>query len=942
MNDPFDTARLREAVLTAWRGSPTRFREDANAEEDLYLGGYRDRLLVELAQNAADAAGSDGRLRVSFVDRELRVANTGRPLDAAGVASLASLRASAKRDGVGQFGVGFAAVLTVSDAPRVVSRTGGVAFSAQRSREAAGVTGRVPVLRLVWPVDDAEDPVPEGFDTEVRLPLKDGVEPGALLEEFGEQAVDLLLSLDGLTRVEIGDRVWWREGERLHTPEGATDWVVVRVAGELDEDLTAGLGTEQRGTWTVCWALERGSPHRDQVLHAPTPTDERLSLPARLIATLPIEPSRRRLMPGPATDAVLAAAARAYPLLLDRLSPAERTDLVPLPGFPLSEVDDQLRQGVLAELRTTPWLPQPSGALVPPSKAALLPVDSSPLAELLADVVPGLVDAALAAPEHAPALAALDVTRLHAADVVAAVTGIDRPPTWWYRLYDALSPLAEVDADAREALGALPVPLADGRTIPGPRGTLLVEGELALGGAVHPDAAHPLLERLGARRGGPVDLLESLHEDVERSLDDAESGMDVDGLAETVLGLVDRAGIRPGEVPWLAALALRDSSGDWRRADELALPGAAFLELLAEDAPLGILDDAVARAWPPTVLTAVGVLETFAVVVDEEPTDPDHDLADERDWWESLPEPPARMSAVRDLDLVADTAWDAAIRLLVSDPLTAQALREPGGYTGWWVGHHGLLAGQPPRALRMPDATELVGLFDPVPPVAVDPSVLRAIGVRDRLHVASADDVEDLVERLGDERRTISLGTAMRAYTALARAVRDGVVHTGDVRPPVAVRTLTGEVLPAAEGLVLDVPWVLQVVDRERVVAVGAEFELAEPLAELLDLPLATEVVVGTPAGTPSPVAWADLGAVVDACDLVGIPVPAGGPMVHEELTVRIGLIDYRVAWWVVDGVAHCTDTTEGMSRALAWVTDRWAERHTFAALLEDPETLLD
>jgi len=45
------------------RGSPTRFREDANAEEDLRLGGYRDRLLVELAQNAADAAGSGGVLR---------------------------------------------------------------------------------------------------------------------------------------------------------------------------------------------------------------------------------------------------------------------------------------------------------------------------------------------------------------------------------------------------------------------------------------------------------------------------------------------------------------------------------------------------------------------------------------------------------------------------------------------------------------------------------------------------------------------------------------------------------------------------------------------------------------------------------------------------------------------------------------------------------------
>ncbi|MFD0891823.1 hypothetical protein ACFQ08_45340, partial [Streptosporangium algeriense] len=60
---------MRSAVLAAWTASPARFREDANAEEDFALGGYRDRLIVELAQNAADAAlraGVPGRLRLSL------------------------------------------------------------------------------------------------------------------------------------------------------------------------------------------------------------------------------------------------------------------------------------------------------------------------------------------------------------------------------------------------------------------------------------------------------------------------------------------------------------------------------------------------------------------------------------------------------------------------------------------------------------------------------------------------------------------------------------------------------------------------------------------------------------------------------------------------------------------------------------------------------------
>ena len=118
-------------MLASWAASPARFREDANAQEDLVLGGYRDRVLIELAQNAADAAaraGIRGRLRFELdsADAVLRAANTGAPIDAAGVESASTLRASAKRDpeslgassgtrSVGRFGVGFAAVVAVSD-----------------------------------------------------------------------------------------------------------------------------------------------------------------------------------------------------------------------------------------------------------------------------------------------------------------------------------------------------------------------------------------------------------------------------------------------------------------------------------------------------------------------------------------------------------------------------------------------------------------------------------------------------------------------------------------------------------------------------------------------------------------------------------------------------------------------------------------------------------
>src|SRR5947209_4156235 len=217
--DPFGTARLRRGVLDAWVASPARFREDANAEEDLVLGGYRDRLVVELAQNAADAAARarvPGRLRLTLRDGVLCAANTGAPLDAAGVESLSTLRASSKRgtgptEQVGRFGVGFAAVLAVSDEPAVLSVPGGVRWSLVEARDlAAGLVplaeelrrrdGHVPLLRLPLP---AEGTPPDGYDTVVVLPLRDAAACDLTRRLLDEVDDALLLTLTGLVEVVV-------------------------------------------------------------------------------------------------------------------------------------------------------------------------------------------------------------------------------------------------------------------------------------------------------------------------------------------------------------------------------------------------------------------------------------------------------------------------------------------------------------------------------------------------------------------------------------------------------------------------------------------------------------------------------------------------------------------------------------------------------------------
>ena len=1103
MDDSFGTAALRAAVLDAWAASPTRFREDANAEEDLRLGGYADTWFVELAQNAADAAGHGGRLRVALWDAgkaerlELRVANTGAPLTAAGVAALASLRASAKRDdagAVGRFGVGFAAVLAVSDAPQVVSTTGAVGFSAARTAEAiadlAGPAAELarrdapPVLRLVWPC--AERP-PAGFTTEVRLPLRDGVDGVALLAHAWTAAADLLLALPALDEIEVDGQVVRRTERDGILTVGARAWRVVRRCGTLaavDAAVDAAVEQRVRREWSVTWALPLSGALGDDVAHAPTVTAEALSLPARLIATLPMEADRRRVRLGPVTDAVVAEAAEAYVDLVRAVPPDERLALVPSPGFPRSPLDGLLRAGIVGALRTATWLPAAApmpdpaseqgapaaagleqgapaaAALEQGAPAAAALEQGAPAAAALEQGAPAAVgweqgapaavrelapgraewldipalgprlpailaaagfDDLAAPPYLPPALTELGARRVTAAELVERLFGIERPPSWWRALYAELAELADVVAGLVDDLRALPVPLVDGRAAAGPATVLLPDGPIPAGLAVpglhvaDPAAVHPLLTRLGATPADPAALLQhpALQAAVERSVDDAEACFDTAPLADAVLTLLT-AGARATEA--LAALALPDVDGLPARADELMLPDAALRPLLADDAPLAVLHPDWAARFDREVLTAVGVLDGFAVVVDEEPVGPDHDLDDEDHWWDDLAEPPSRLVAVRDLDLVDDTAWPVALALLAADRATREAATT--GYTAWWLARHVRLGGHRPSHWRLPTATDLAALYDPVPLAAAPPAaplqegapaatgsqegppaatgatpaappaaplqegppaatgsqegppaatgatpaappaaplqegppaatgsqegppaatgptrarpdrrppdrppddaLLAAIGVRRDLHIADAPAADDLLARLADPRRHPSAALVAAAHIALADAVAEGRVDAADIDLPEHVRAMDGTVVHVDVAAVLDAPWPAAVLPAGELVIGGDPVALAE----LLDLPLATEIVVGTVEGAGEPVTWAELGEVVVTCHTLGIDVPDGGLRRHDALWVdlrRPTAGRHRVpVWRAPGGTWHAEDPVRALLALLA------------------------
>ncbi|GGM03190.1 hypothetical protein GCM10010129_53210 [Streptomyces fumigatiscleroticus] len=1015
--DPFGTARLRRGVLDAWAAGPARFREDANAEEDLVLGGYRDRLVVELAQNAADAAAraeAPGRLRLTLRDGVLVAANTGAPLDAAGVQSLATLRASAKRDTdegtVGRFGVGFSAVLAVTDEPAVVGRHGGVRWSLAEARDLVADAalrspglgdelrrraGHVPLLRLPFA---AEGTAPDPYDTAVILPLRDTA--AADLAERLLHAVDdaLLLALPGLEEVVVetgaGTRTLRRRTEGTDTVvedsgEGVTRWRTVSAHGSLTPDLLADRPVEERlrPHWSITWAVPvdtDGTPARPRtspVVHAPTPSDEPLGVPALLIASFPLDTTRRHAAPGPLTDFLVQRAADAYAALLADWRPVTTGILGLVPG-PLGkgELDGALRQAILDRLPRTSFLPpavrpeDPDADLpesLRPRDAEVVETAGAGTVAVLAEVLPTLLPAGL---ERRVELRTLGVARLPLADAIDRLAGLEKEPGWWRRLYDSL---AGVDPDR---LSGLPVPLADGRTTIGPRQVLVptpdavhVDAEVLarLGLKVaHPDAAHPLLEKLGALPATARAVLTTpqVRAAVAASLDDEgatgweEDALDAEELADTVLALVRDAGLEPGDEPWLGALALPDEDGEPAPAGELVFPGGPFAQVMREG-ELAAVDAELARRWGEQPLAACGVLVGFAlvratdVVLDPDELEPregdfaepdDPGLLDAVDVWSEdvldrfpdTPVPPVatELVAVRDLDLVDDDKWPQALAMLARPPLR-DALTQPvrvlladgthetvRSYTAWWLRGHPVLDGRRPAGLRAAGGDALLrGLYDEADATGFDDEqVLRALGVRTSV-AALLDEpggAAELLDRLADPDREVTPAQLHALYTALAELDPEQVTLPEELRAVVDGRV---EVVDAAGAVVVDSPDLLPFTGGVPLLPVRPS--RAAELAELFQVRRLSESVTGrvdsegTEHDVPEPVRV-----------LLGERTPASY-VEHEELVVDGVEIDWRLT---TDGVLHAA-TLEGVAAGLAWAAGQWPRRFEVAALLEDP-----
>ncbi len=974
--DPFGTEQIRARVLDAWRATPARFREDANTEEDFALGGYRDRLFVELLQNASDSAvvaGVDGKVLITLDAEQLVVANTGHSLTVDGVQSLASMRASAKRaDGVtvGRFGVGFAAVLSMTDEPRVLSTSGGVCFSAARTAvevrdeeslqpELAHREGHVPVLRLPF-ADDV--PPLDGYDVAVVLPFRNPAARAAALELIDSIDEALLIALPGITQVVIDvdgqpsrTLVVDRSGESVVTRNAGQEihWRLGSAAGSLPAELSVDRPTEerQRNGWTVTWAVPvddagnpRGLPsHWEAVVRTPTPTSDRLDFPALLIASFPVDSARHHVEMSRVTEFVVARSGETYAQLVCDL--AERAgasvlDLVPRPAL-VGGIDTALRTAVVTSLASCPLARLVDGdRAVVAAEAVVLQPGTPGLVSVLSDVVDGLV--AYEWGRSGTLVDVLGARPMALADVLEELVSLQREPSWWRELYDALE---GVDT---AILDGLPVPLVDGRVVRGVRSCLLPEGDVSavteLGlRVVHPDAVHRLLSRLGARPGDAGSVLRA--DEMNAMLREAMEPEEQQRVTRAVLALVAESGMNVGDVAALAALRLPTNDGRWLPAGDLLLPGTDLASAAIADA--NYVDSSFVHDVGRSCLVAVGALESFRVVTHHDvllDADSLAELLDDGELWgervAAIGDVPdvggaiaAEVSLVRGLEVIRDDAWESVWPLL-AEPDIRRALVEPvavvlgdgrrvvaSSMSGWWLSDVAMFGGLTPRQSCTGDDPRLRGLFAPVPAWAsTDPALLKAIGVASSVEqlMSRSADVEELLVRLAEPDVTPSVEGLLGIYRALAELPEESWPD-----PPERLRVVTGddtELVSAEDVTVVTAP--------HHVALVSSPFiEAPESLADVLDLRSSTELVrdVVVDGGTKRPVPAVARVAVGEAPQTY---------REHDDLVVG----GTSVQWWVDDAGEVHASTMDGLARGLAWTTGQWTRRWELATLLAEPD----
>jgi hypothetical protein len=350
--------RLRKVYLL----SPGHLIAESRQERKI-TRGYHGRELLELLQNAGDAArnaGLPGCVRIVVNQHGVVIGNTGHPFDKGGVESLRTANLSPKRqiEGVliGDKGLGFRAILNWTHAPLISSGELGLAFlpdySAKVVRELESqskdlasrvakerkVAGALIVPRLAfpqcipewaahpWPDDEGLRSIAaacqglrsEGFDTAIGMPFAAAHAYTEAVRQADELNPEFLLLVESISTLEIAvegraAKEWCceRTGQRWTIREGSQEfssWVVTTFDGEVPGEL---LDQEEKtkNRYKLTLAVPDSGQSSPGHLFCYFPTDVEMPLPLLAHATVELDETRKHVIDTRANRYILSCLA---------------------------------------------------------------------------------------------------------------------------------------------------------------------------------------------------------------------------------------------------------------------------------------------------------------------------------------------------------------------------------------------------------------------------------------------------------------------------------------------------------------------------------------------------------------------------------------------------------------------------------------------------------
>lgn len=301
---------------------------------------YAGRELLELVQNAADAAsevGGSGRVLIEVTQDALYVANTGQPFRKGGVASLMTAHTSDKPTRaarmIGAKGLGFRAILNWTEAPIISSGALELGFSRTHARAlvaelahqnaeiAASFSGDNPNLPplLVFPATGAElDSLgdsgtqavvrharrlrEDGYDTVIAAPLGSTNALKRVVEQATQFQPSFLLFVRALDEIRIRlpghDEKRWTKGVKddgdisllleCGSEASTQDWIVRQRVGTIGEG-------ENVREFELAIAIRSGETNAPGKLHSFFPTSLPLPFSGLFHATLELDSSRKTI-----------------------------------------------------------------------------------------------------------------------------------------------------------------------------------------------------------------------------------------------------------------------------------------------------------------------------------------------------------------------------------------------------------------------------------------------------------------------------------------------------------------------------------------------------------------------------------------------------------------------------------------------------------------------